>query len=200
MPEFQFTIVENYKKATINNEDFKGKWLILDFWETGCASCIKSFPTVNAYQKEFKNDLNIILVGSLDNNFNTLKGTKTLYGNLQRRENLNLISVYDSTFWNKWGIWIYPYTIIIDPLGIIKAITFSSDLTRAKIKSLLEGGSPEFVPVNRKEFDGGRIAGALSNLIDSNILYRSIFCKSSVNDEFTRSNIDYQIIYEKEVG
>src|SRR5438309_1226849 len=62
-PDFTLNEIYNYPKSKASLQDFKGKWLILDFWSRGCTACIQSFPKLNELTKEFKDKVQIVLVG-----------------------------------------------------------------------------------------------------------------------------------------
>ena len=48
---------------TVYYEQFRGKWLIIDYWLPGCRPCIKAFPEWNAfYQDRDSSKVNIINV------------------------------------------------------------------------------------------------------------------------------------------
>lgn len=50
------------KTGAAQFSDLKGKLIILDFWDVGCASCIAGFPYMQSLQKQFKDSIQIILV------------------------------------------------------------------------------------------------------------------------------------------
>jgi thiol-disulfide isomerase/thioredoxin len=59
--------------TTINNttgkkriSDFRGKLVILDFWDTRCTSCMEAFPKMEALQKKFGNLIQILLVNTTE--------------------------------------------------------------------------------------------------------------------------------------
>ncbi len=54
-----FTIPDTAGVA-VSLSDFKGKYVLLDFWGHWCAPCIKSFPKVKALQSEYGDKLAII--------------------------------------------------------------------------------------------------------------------------------------------
>ncbi len=56
----------------VSFERYKGKWLIIDFWSTGCAPCIKDFPHLTAFYEKNKQHINVIAV-SVDNKFERYK-------------------------------------------------------------------------------------------------------------------------------
>src|SRR5258705_13906132 len=66
IPDYTFTSVINFPANKLSLHDLKGKWVFLDFWATKCTSCIQSFPKVNLLQKQFKDSVDFILVGTND--------------------------------------------------------------------------------------------------------------------------------------
>ena len=62
VPEILFDNILNYTNTQGKLSDFKNKAVILDFWATWCGSCIKSFPHLDSLQKQFKNNLQILLI------------------------------------------------------------------------------------------------------------------------------------------
>jgi thiol-disulfide isomerase/thioredoxin len=54
-----FTALDG-KKVSVS--DFKGKVVLIDFWETWCKPCIASMPTLNKLQKEFPDRLKVLAV------------------------------------------------------------------------------------------------------------------------------------------
>ncbi|MFZ4399779.1 MAG: peroxiredoxin family protein [Bacteroidales bacterium] len=47
---------------TIHLKDYKGKYILLDFWFINCPPCIRGIPKVNAILEQFK-DKNLIVIG-----------------------------------------------------------------------------------------------------------------------------------------
>ncbi|WEK36059.1 MAG: TlpA disulfide reductase family protein [Candidatus Pseudobacter hemicellulosilyticus] len=68
VPELPFRGMINYSKANPSIRDFKGKLVILDFWASTCATCIASFPKMEALQREFPDELQVILVNATESN------------------------------------------------------------------------------------------------------------------------------------
>ncbi|MBE9602590.1 TlpA disulfide reductase family protein, partial [Pedobacter sp. MC2016-24] len=52
----------NYKSKTAKFSDFRGKLVILDFWNTHCAPCVKELPGMDSLQEEFGRKIAIIPV------------------------------------------------------------------------------------------------------------------------------------------
>lgn len=57
-PELQYIDVEGQSRKL---SEFRGKVVLLNFWNTGCGPCIKEMPTLSALQREFK-DRGFVLV------------------------------------------------------------------------------------------------------------------------------------------
>src|ERR1700744_5020863 len=74
-PDYHFSQVDFYIKKSISISDFKGKWLILDFWNKDCSGCIANFPRVNEEQILFKGKVQFLMVSNADKK----KENKTLY-------------------------------------------------------------------------------------------------------------------------
>jgi thiol-disulfide isomerase/thioredoxin len=43
-------------------EQFRGKVVIMDFWETWCGPCVRSFPTLERLAKEYPNDFAVLAI------------------------------------------------------------------------------------------------------------------------------------------
>src|SRR5688572_9535860 len=60
--EFALTNIRYFSKKEASLADFKGKWLIVDFWTRWCPACIASFPKVDELKKKFEGKVQFILV------------------------------------------------------------------------------------------------------------------------------------------
>lgn len=70
--------VIDLQKNKIPYSQFKGKWLLIDFWSTGCAPCIKEFPSIAKFHKKNQDSINVIAV-SIDNKFERYKKSSKKY-------------------------------------------------------------------------------------------------------------------------
>jgi thiol-disulfide isomerase/thioredoxin len=77
---------------------FKGQNIILDFFAEYCVTCFESFPKINELQKEFKGQIQFILVGK--------EGAKirTVYERFRTHYNLDLPVAFDSTIFNQFQV------------------------------------------------------------------------------------------------
>jgi thiol-disulfide isomerase/thioredoxin len=132
-PDFTLNEIYNYSKSKASLQDFRGKWLILDFWTRGCSACISSFPKLNELTKEFRGKVQIVLVGNDD------KLIRKMYEKFRQKYNLDLTTAYDSAIHRRFGIPSYPYIMWIDDKGMIRAITDKTDMTASNIQAFLNG-------------------------------------------------------------
>src|SRR5882724_1330358 len=176
-PEFAFDKIDFYGQKRVTLNDFKGKWLVLDFWDLHCSSCISSFPVVSAEQKKFKDSIQFLMVaGQFE------KDERSLYTNYRKNWHLEMPCAFDSNLFKSFNVGLLPHTIIVDPKGIVRVITAKP--TASKLTELLDGKSPIFITAS---FDHGHedkkrrkynpffpflIQG--NGGVDSDFLYRSL--------------------------
>lgn len=60
VPDFELTLL-NGKTFTLSGQ--RGNIIIVDFWATWCAPCLRVMPTLNAIAKEFSAYTNVVLLG-----------------------------------------------------------------------------------------------------------------------------------------
>lgn len=142
-PNFLFDNVEYSSKHSVSLNDFKGKWLILDFWTSYCASCISNFKKINNLKDEFSDNVEFLLVGCIVND--NLEHSRKVFERSKEIYNLNLPVLYDFDFFKKIEVNSYPYIVVIDPQGNINALTtsISRDFITNMISTNLEKSSIE---------------------------------------------------------
>src|SRR5690606_37187005 len=131
-----FYDLDNYYKEEASISDFRGKWLILDFWNRGCIACVESFPKMNDIQLKYKEKLQLIMVGYTDNRISEVDAIKRLYYKVKDIKNLKFTTAFDSVLYEKkWKRWGAPYIVVVDPEGIVQYITIS--LTEQNVRDIL---------------------------------------------------------------
>ena len=61
VPDVQLTLL-NHTGAPASLSNYTGKLVILDFWATTCAACIKALPELQAVQQQFADSIQILAV------------------------------------------------------------------------------------------------------------------------------------------
>ncbi len=131
-PDLFFGKILNYERAEANLSDFKGKIVVLDFWATWCATCIRSFSQLEIIQSKYNKDLQIFTITTekeerikrfLD------KWDMTLPIVIDEQRRLTTIFPHRTI----------PHVIVLDKMGKIRAITTSSEITEDLITKILLG-------------------------------------------------------------
>ncbi|TDQ79300.1 TlpA family protein disulfide reductase [Sphingobacterium yanglingense] len=142
MSDIVISNLKNYPKDEVNISDFKGKLLILDFWATWCPTCYEYFPKLDMLQKEFDNQVQIILV-----NPEETKDTKDKIANLflKLKENVGYevklpFVNHDPVLGKLFPFRTLPQYIWIDSEGKVRAVTDILSVTSENIRHLLQGG------------------------------------------------------------
>lgn len=129
-PDLNFDKILNFDMRQAKLDDFKGKIVVIDFWATWCAPCIKSFPRLESLQSKYASDLQIITV--------TDDPEERISRFLSKRDmRLPVVIDEDRKLAKIFPHRSIPHTIVIDQMGVIKAITTSSEVTEGLIKTIL---------------------------------------------------------------
>ena len=133
----------NGKKKTIKFADLKGKLILLDFWSTGCPSCIEGIPKMELIQQRFSDKIQVIMVNSKRNK-DTATRIKTRFEKFKADFNFtpSLPTVLDDTvFTALFAHNTLPALAVIDANGEFVAMTSSHSLTDKNIQALMDGNA-----------------------------------------------------------
>src|SRR5690606_17692164 len=100
---------------TVRLADYRGKWIILDFWNTVCASCLKAFPKVDSLRREYGDRIQILAVSRSD--YQKTTDFFDTHPNVHRPE-IPFITA-DTVLANLFPHAGDPYHVWIDPNGTI---------------------------------------------------------------------------------
>lgn len=120
VPDFKFTALSDSSKI-LSNDNYKGKFLLVDFWGTWCAPCIEEMPHLHEAYKTFKDqDFEILSVAFWDERSKIEKFRNERY---PMPWDHTLISEEDhDRIHSKFEITGIPRPILVDPNGNIIAL------------------------------------------------------------------------------
>lgn len=183
MPDdFVLRNISYFNKTEARISDFRGKWLVLDFWTLHCGTCIASFPRINEEARIFEGKVQFMLVGA-PLSYDPRGSIEKTYDAIRRRNGLGLPCAFDSLLFKRYDLFNVPYIIVINPDGIVHAITTYID--SASLAGLLRGESPSLRRAFRAheakgyiEFDNSKPFLVNGNGgADSDFAYRSLIKK-----------------------
>lgn len=128
-------------QATLN--DFRGKYVILDFWETFCQPCINALPKVQALQDRYGDEMQFIAVTS-----DTEKNVRRLLSRSEVIKDAGIaipFAVQDSVLRKAFPHRIIPHVIVISPEGVVQGITHGEEITDANMAAMLSGSKTDWL-------------------------------------------------------
>jgi uncharacterized protein (TIGR03435 family) len=180
-PDFVLRNIKYYSKRQATLKDFRGKWLLLDFWNNGCASCIASFPHVNEIQKTLGDKVQVMMVAIQD----PKRQVNLIYDRYRAKQKLTMPCAFDSVLAKRFDYAITPRSVLIDDQGIVRGLTTIIHLE--DMKAFLAGENPvlprayrmhEDPPVVKSDmipFDYHKLFAVNGNgAVDSEFLFRSM--------------------------
>jgi hypothetical protein len=129
-PDFAVKTVEN---KTVKLSDYKGKCVLLDFWDTASAPSVAETPNLKETYAAFKNDPRFAMIGlSLDTNIASLRAYSA-------RNQLDWTQGWlgtrsESGVPDQFGVENIPFVVLLDPEGRVLA----SGLRGGSIKSTVD--------------------------------------------------------------
>ena len=132
LPPMTFTNIFNKPDASISLNDYKGKLIIIDFWNRWCGACIEAFPKMEKLQNEFGDKIKILLVTN-DKDKELIK--------LFKRVKLPALTIIsnDSVLNSMFPHVAVPHHVWLNPKGRIQFITDGYNATAQNVSKVLEG-------------------------------------------------------------
>ncbi len=110
------------KKVSLS--DFRGKWVVLDFWGSWCGWCIKGFPALKEAYQQYGDKLVVIGIDCNESEEEWREGVKK-----HEIPWLNLYNGNDRAIYEAYDITGFPTKAIINPEGKLVNITTGEDPT-----------------------------------------------------------------------
>lgn len=136
-------------KNMINNElginsiaGLKGKLVILDFWSTWCRACIAAIPKMEALQKQFDGELQIILINAWEDRSDIESRLSKIKGH-QKDQRLSLLpTILGDSAWKEYFPHAsVPHHVWLSKTGKVIAITGENNATPEQVQKVLRGDS-----------------------------------------------------------
>ncbi len=122
---------------TVSRSNFGGRLLVLNFWATWCPPCLEEMPSLDEFQRRFKEDGVVVLGISVDEE-------EEAYRRFLERTKVSFLTARDPTasISSQYGTFRYPETYVIDQRGkvlqkIIGPAVWTDERMISYIKSLL---------------------------------------------------------------
>lgn len=132
-PDFRLMSLDGSYK---NLSEFKGKWVIIDFWGSWCGWCIKGFPHLKEIYKKYNDKLEIIGIACGDNEDGWRKAVAE-----NRLTWVQLINndTLEGSVSVRYGVDAYPTKLLINPEQKIAIIAQGDDgVFYEKLEKLLQ--------------------------------------------------------------
>lgn len=110
---------------TIQLKDFRGKFLVLNFWATWCPPCLEELPSLNRFHEQFAQRGVVVLGISVDEDADT-------YREFLKKAGVQFLTARDpeKKVSRSYGTFKYPETYFIDKQGkIVQKIVGARDWT-----------------------------------------------------------------------
>lgn len=137
-PEVAFNLADDAGEATL--ADYRGRYVLLNFWATWCAPCRKEMPQLSELQTAFGgNDFEVLTIAT---GRNSPVGIKKFFDEIGV-DNLPRHQDPRQKLAGQMGIFGLPITVLIDPEGREVArlrgdANWSSDNAKAIIATILD--------------------------------------------------------------
>lgn len=127
-PQFEF---KDLQGKIWSLKELRGKTVVLNFWFTSCAPCVKEIPELNKLVEEYQSK-NVVFLAF------TYNSQQQVEAFLKKRP-FNYIQLPNSGEINdQYNIFYFPTSFVIDKNGIVKGVLEKSDNIYHDIKTIID--------------------------------------------------------------
>ncbi|MDX2306476.1 MAG: TlpA disulfide reductase family protein [Microscillaceae bacterium] len=119
LADFQF---QDHKGRLYSQDHFKGKVLLMDFWNTWCGACYQKFPELNQIHQNFALDSTVCILAVNTAQYDSLAYIKKF----TQKYSYEFMTVLDveSRLSKLLGVEVVPMTFLVDKKGYVRLIHF----------------------------------------------------------------------------
>jgi thiol-disulfide isomerase/thioredoxin len=122
--------------------DFRGKFVLLDFWTFCCINCMHILPELHKLEQAYPK--NLVVVGVHSAKFAGEKDTKNISDAVLRyRIEHPVVNDADHEAWNRYGVQAWPTLVLIDPEGYA-VWAVSGETTFDVLSPIIKGALPYY--------------------------------------------------------
>lgn len=134
VPDLSFNNIVNAPFSSASLSSFKDKVIILDFFSTGCGSCIQALPHLDSLQQQLKNKVQILVIS---NEPAATIRTFLQHNPIARNNKLPFVSG-DLQLKNRFPHSLIPHEVWLKD-GKVKAITLAEAVTEKNLQAIYTG-------------------------------------------------------------
>ncbi|HOQ57744.1 MAG TPA: TlpA disulfide reductase family protein [Bacteroidales bacterium] len=101
--------------SELSLNDFKDKYLVLDFWSSSCGLCIKSFPEVQSFSEKFSNNQRVSFYSVFCVSAKRCETRQTGFDIVQKRGFSFPLLFSEDESYKKFGVSCFPTVVIFSP-------------------------------------------------------------------------------------
>jgi len=188
-PDFEVHNMDYYKHKIFKPQQVRGKWLLIHFFELGCASNFEILGKLDSLQRQLPRELQVVMIGkNLGNAYFPATQLKTYYDQYQKKYQYKMAVGYKAVLFTRFGINGTPYSILVDPGGQVRAIYLPTVPSIAEHIDFIKGKrnnlSGDFKELNdiSSSYDWGKPLLVHNNgLSEDSFFYRSLFTERLPN-------------------
>lgn len=111
--------------------DYKGKYILLNFWSQGCGPCLMAMPEMKEISEMYKDRLTLVSISS---------DSKKAWKEISKEKGISWINLNDfkerDGIWMNYGVIATPYYVIISPEG--KILNSWPGYNKGSLKSIVK--------------------------------------------------------------
>lgn len=106
----------------VNLSDFRGKWVVLDFWGSWCGWCVKGLPALKEAYAKYKDKIVVIGIDCNESEEEWRRGVKD-----NQIPWINVYNGHNQELYSDYNITGFPTKAIINPAGKLVDLTTGED-------------------------------------------------------------------------